>query len=132
MADIKVLSSIATREAYLELVPQFERASGHTITTTWAGTVDIMKRMAAGETHELGVLTATRLARLEVRVLAEDQGPVGGGTVALRNAAGRTTNVEAFREGLASLRCAVGADEQSRIIAAWFRIAILDGGRQTE
>jgi hypothetical protein len=26
-AEIKVLSSLATREAYLELVPQFERAS---------------------------------------------------------------------------------------------------------
>ena len=47
--EIKVLSSIATKEAYLELVPQFERASGHKVTTTWAGTVDIMKRMAAGE-----------------------------------------------------------------------------------
>ena len=45
MPEIKVLSSLATKEAYLELVPQFEKATGHKIATTWAGTVDIMKRM---------------------------------------------------------------------------------------
>ena len=51
--EIKVLSSLATKEAYLELVPQFERANANTVSTTWAGTADIMKRMAAGETHDL-------------------------------------------------------------------------------
>jgi molybdate transport system substrate-binding protein len=52
-ADIKVLSSLATREAYLELVPQFERASGRKVETTWAGTVDIIKRISAGESFDL-------------------------------------------------------------------------------
>jgi molybdate transport system substrate-binding protein len=64
MADIKVLSSIATREAYLELVPQFERSSGHTVTTTWAGTVDIMKRMAAGERHDVVMISSTEMDEL--------------------------------------------------------------------
>ena len=45
MAEIDVLSSIATREVYNELVPRFEKASGHKVATTWAGTVDILKRM---------------------------------------------------------------------------------------
>jgi molybdate transport system substrate-binding protein len=58
---VAVLSSIATKEAYLVLVPQFERASGQTITTTWAGTVDIMKRMAAGEVHDLVIISSTEL-----------------------------------------------------------------------
>ena len=62
MAEIKVLSSIATREAYNELVPQFERQTGHKVTTTWAGTVEIMKRMAAGaEVHDLVVISTTEL-----------------------------------------------------------------------
>jgi molybdate transport system substrate-binding protein len=52
-AEIKVLSSLATREAYLELVPQFERASGRKVETTWAGTVDIIKRISAGESFDL-------------------------------------------------------------------------------
>jgi molybdate transport system substrate-binding protein len=32
-AEIKVMSSAGTKAAYLELVPQFERASGHAVTT---------------------------------------------------------------------------------------------------
>ena len=51
--EIKVISSLATREAHRELVPQFERASGHKVATTWAGTVDIIKRISAGESYDL-------------------------------------------------------------------------------
>ena len=51
-AEIKVLSSLATREAYLELVPQFERASGRKAVTTGAGTVDIIKLISAGESFD--------------------------------------------------------------------------------
>jgi molybdate transport system substrate-binding protein len=61
MTAISVISSLATREAYLELVPQFERATGHTVATTWAGTVDIMKRMAAGETYDLVMISSNSL-----------------------------------------------------------------------
>jgi ABC-type molybdate transport system substrate-binding protein len=49
-AEIKVLSSAAFREAYLELVPAFERATEHKVATTWAGTNGIMERMQRGET----------------------------------------------------------------------------------
>jgi molybdate transport system substrate-binding protein len=73
-AEIKVLSSIATREAYLELVPHFERASGHKVTTTWAGTVDIMKRMAAGERHEVVMISSKEMEELI------QQGKVDGGS----------------------------------------------------
>ena len=59
--EIKVISSLATREAYLELAPQFERATGHKIATTWAGTVDIMKRMAAGESYDLVMISSSSL-----------------------------------------------------------------------
>jgi len=57
--EITVLSSLATKEAYLELVPQFERRTGRKVTTTWAGTVDIMKRMAAGEIYDLVIVSST-------------------------------------------------------------------------
>jgi molybdate transport system substrate-binding protein len=62
--EIKVLSSIATREAYLELVPQFERATGHKVATIWAGTTDIMKRMAAGERYDLIMISSDELDQL--------------------------------------------------------------------
>ena len=63
-AEIKVLSSIATKEAYLELVPQFEKASGHNVTTTWAGTTAIMQRMAAGERYDLVIISSSELDEL--------------------------------------------------------------------
>src|SRR6476660_10468970 len=63
-AEIKVLSSIATKEAYLELVPLFERTTGHKVSTTWAGTTAIMQRMAAGETYDLVIISSTELDEL--------------------------------------------------------------------
>jgi molybdate transport system substrate-binding protein len=64
MSTITVLSSLATREAYLELVPQFEKSTGHKIATTWAGTVDIMKRMAAGEVFDLVISSSGSISDL--------------------------------------------------------------------
>jgi molybdate transport system substrate-binding protein len=55
-ADIKVLASNAIKEAYLELVPGFEKATEHKVATTWAGTNDILKRMQAGETYDLVIM----------------------------------------------------------------------------
>jgi molybdate transport system substrate-binding protein len=75
--EIKVLSSLATREAYLELVPQFERSSGHKVTTTWAGTTDIMKRMAAGEIYDLIISSSKSLGDLTA------QGKIAAGPTTL-------------------------------------------------
>lgn len=53
--DLKLLSALAVREAYLELMPRFERANARRVAITWAGTVDIMKRLGAGEAYDLVV-----------------------------------------------------------------------------
>ena len=63
-AEIKVLSSNAIKEAYLELVPAFEKASEHKVATTWAGTQGIMKRMQAGETYDLIIMSSTGIDTL--------------------------------------------------------------------
>ena len=55
-AEIKVLSTQATEEAYRELVPQFEQASGHKVSTIFTGTLDVQKRIAAGETYDLIIM----------------------------------------------------------------------------
>jgi len=75
--EIKVLSSLAHREAYLELVPQFERSTGHKISTTWAGTSDIMKRLAAGEIFDLVIVSSSSVDELI------KQGKVTGGRIDL-------------------------------------------------
>ena len=73
-AELKVLGSGAVKEAYSELLPQFEKASGHKVTVIWAGTVDIKKRMEAGEVYDL-----VMIASPEMDVLVKD-GKVAAGT----------------------------------------------------
>ena len=63
-ADIKVLSTQATAEAYRELVPQFEKASGHKVATTFTGTLGAMKRLADGETYDLLIMSSPSIDEL--------------------------------------------------------------------
>jgi molybdate transport system substrate-binding protein len=63
-AEIKVLASPAIRESYLELLPRFEKASGHRVVTMWAGTTDVMKRIKGGEMVDAVVLSAASLEEL--------------------------------------------------------------------
>src|SRR5262249_41142828 len=55
-AEIKVIASNAVKEAYVELVPQYEKASGNTVTIDWGGTADIAKRVEAGEAADLVII----------------------------------------------------------------------------
>src|SRR5438093_4803702 len=55
-AEIQVLSTQATQEAYLELVAQFEKASGHKVTTVFTGTLNVQKRLADGEPYDLIIM----------------------------------------------------------------------------
>jgi molybdate transport system substrate-binding protein len=56
-AEINVLSTQATEQTYRELVPQFEQASGHKVTTIFTRTLDANKRLAAGETYDLLIMS---------------------------------------------------------------------------
>jgi molybdate transport system substrate-binding protein len=47
-AEIKVIASNAVKEAYVKLLPVFEKKSGHHVTVDWGGTADIVKRTASG------------------------------------------------------------------------------------
>jgi molybdate transport system substrate-binding protein len=49
------------REPYRELVPIFEKATGHKVTIDWGGTVDIVKRVSAGEIADTVVIPAARI-----------------------------------------------------------------------
>jgi molybdate transport system substrate-binding protein len=60
-AEIRVLSTQATEEAYRELVPEFEKAAGHKVTTTFTGTLDANKRLAAGESYDLLIMSASSI-----------------------------------------------------------------------
>lgn len=63
-AEIKVISSPAAKEALLELVPAFERATGHKVTIVWAGSGAGEKRILDGEVADLIMIATENVDRL--------------------------------------------------------------------
>ena len=64
MSEIKVMLSAAFKEAYRELTPQFERATGHRIATAWVPSVKMLERLKGGEAVDLVILSAASLEEL--------------------------------------------------------------------
>src|SRR5438067_4961213 len=67
--EIKVVTSGAFTAAYQELVPAFERASGHTVTTAFGGSMGsapdaIPNRLERGEHFDVVILASTALDAL--------------------------------------------------------------------
>lgn len=62
---MRVLSSLAIKEAYLELQPLFEKKSGHRVDTEWLGMVDIMRRIKAGESADMVIASQKALGELK-------------------------------------------------------------------
>ena len=56
--EITVLSTQATEQPYRELLPQFEPATGHRVKTTYSGTLDARKRIAAGEYFDMLIMAS--------------------------------------------------------------------------
>ena len=40
-SEIKLLASVAMKDAYLELIPEFEKATGHKVSVAWSSTPDV-------------------------------------------------------------------------------------------
>ncbi len=55
--EIKVLASVALTSALDEIAPQFERATGNKLTLGYSLIADIKKRILAGETADLIILS---------------------------------------------------------------------------
>jgi len=60
-AEIKVIGSPGTREPYTLLMPGFEKATGHKVTTTWGGVTAVAKRVADGEVADVVMLPAAQI-----------------------------------------------------------------------
>ena len=62
--EIKVMAGAAFKEAYLELVPEFERTTGHKVVTIWIPSVQMMNRLKGGETVDLVIMAAGAIDEL--------------------------------------------------------------------
>lgn len=63
-AEIKVVASAAVKHVVLELVPAFEKSSGHKVTIAWAGTEAITKRVSDGEMADIVLIAAPNIDKL--------------------------------------------------------------------
>lgn len=62
--EIKLMSISAVKEAVMERVAAFERASGHKVTMIWGGTESVSKRIAGGEIVDVVLLAAPNIDKL--------------------------------------------------------------------
>jgi molybdate transport system substrate-binding protein len=60
-AELKVIATNAIEGAYKELVPMFEKASGHKVTTVYTGTLDAQKRLASGEVYDIVIMASNAI-----------------------------------------------------------------------
>ena len=61
---MKVISSLAIKAAFLELVPRFEKSGSYKVAVDWAGMADIRKRIQAGESVDLAIGAAALIDEL--------------------------------------------------------------------
>jgi molybdate transport system substrate-binding protein len=57
-SEIKLMASAALKAAYLELLPQFERQTGHKVAAEWSSSRVIQKRIAAGEDADVVIVAS--------------------------------------------------------------------------
>ena len=62
--EIRVMQTAAFKAAYEALVPGFEKASGHKVTTLWTPSVDMMKKLKDGEVVDMAIMSATAIDEL--------------------------------------------------------------------
>jgi molybdate transport system substrate-binding protein len=109
-AEIKVLSTQATEEAYRELVAQFEKAAGHKVTTVFTGTLNVQKRLADGEACDLIIMAGPAIdeqIKLGKAVAGSRVDFAQSGTgLAVKKGAAKPdiSSVEAFRKTLLTVR----------------------------
>jgi len=63
-AEVKLIASAAVRGAVIDLIPAFEKEHGHKISTTWAGTEAITKRISGGEVVDVVLIAAPNIDKL--------------------------------------------------------------------
>lgn len=95
--NLQVMSSVAVKGAYLELVPAFEKRSGHRVETQWVGMSDIGKRLRAGDVVDVVIGSSALIAELA------KEGIVGGKIDFARSGVGAAVRAGAPKPDLGSV-----------------------------
>jgi molybdate transport system substrate-binding protein len=62
--EIKVIASVAFKDAYLAMVPDFEQSTNCRVNTFWLPTVEIMQRLKGDEIADLVIISAAGIDEL--------------------------------------------------------------------
>jgi molybdate transport system substrate-binding protein len=114
-AEVKVFTSVALKSVLDELAPAYEKASGNKLTITYGLAADMKKRVLAGETADVIMLTRAMMEDLQKQQrLAGSLVNVAGTPVAVVARAGAPRpdigTVEAFKKTLLAAKSIVYAD----------------------
>jgi molybdate transport system substrate-binding protein len=63
-SEIKVIASVAFKDAYLAMVPDFEKSTNYCVNTFWLPTVEIMQRLKGDEIADLVIISAAGIDEL--------------------------------------------------------------------
>lgn len=108
--QIKVMASVAFRDAYLQMQPAFERASGCEVLTQWALTVEILRRIGADEKVDLVLMSHKGIAELTRlgKIVPGSAVPFVKSGVGIATRAGNTrpdvSSTDAFKRSLLAAR----------------------------
>jgi len=63
-AELTLIAANALKESLVELLPAFEKSSGHKVTTMWGGTEAITKKIRGGEAIDIVLIAAPNIDKL--------------------------------------------------------------------
>jgi molybdate transport system substrate-binding protein len=115
-AEIKILSPGSTENAFSELLPQFEKATGHKITIEYGPVGVLAARVAKGEAVDVAILSepATEALRKQGKLVAGTEAVVAkvgiGAFVRKGDPKPDISSVDAFLRALTSARVIAYAD----------------------
>jgi molybdate transport system substrate-binding protein len=115
-AEIKVLTSVALRSAFTDLAPRFEHTTGDKLVIGYGLIADVRKRVLAGETAAVIILSRPVMDELEKKgkIVPGSVVDVAATAVALAVRQGATkpdiSSVAAFKRALLNARSVVYAD----------------------
>lgn len=109
-AEVKVFSTIGVRAVMQELGPQFERATGHTLVLSFDVANALKRRIDAGESFDVAILTVPVMAELiqQGKIVADTRVVIARGGMGLAVRAGATKpdigSTEAFKRALLNVK----------------------------
>lgn len=62
--EIKVMASVAFKDAYLAMLPDFEKSTNYRVNTFWLPTVEIMQRLKGDESADLVIISGAGIDEL--------------------------------------------------------------------